>query len=100
MITDQILYFSGLGAGLGFVHTILGPDHYIPFVFMSKARQWKLQKTISITLLCGVGHVLSSILLGFIGIALSYGVSELTDLADKLIALKGVNHGKLVMSRA
>lgn len=26
--------------------------------------------------------------------------NELTDLADKLIALKGVNHGKLVMSRA
>ena len=83
MITDQILYFSGLGAGLGFVHTILGPDHYIQFVFMSKARQWKLKKTISITLLCGVGHVLSSILLGFIGIALSYGVSELTDLESK-----------------
>jgi ABC-type nickel/cobalt efflux system permease component RcnA len=80
MITDQILYFSGLGAGLGFVHTVLGPDHYIPFVFLSKARKWKLQKTISITLLCGFGHVLSSVLLGFLGIALSYGVTELTDL--------------------
>lgn len=83
MITEQIIYFSGLGAGLGFVHTILGPDHYIPFVFMSKARQWSMRKTISITLLCGLGHVLSSVLLGFIGIALSYGVTELTDFEDK-----------------
>jgi len=32
-------------------------------------------------------------------IALKGKASELTDLADKLIALKGVKHGKLVMSR-
>lgn len=79
MITDQIVYFAALGGGVGFVHTVLGPDHYIPFIFLAKARHWKLQKTISITLLCGLGHVLSSVLLGFIGIALSYGVTELTD---------------------
>jgi CopG family nickel-responsive transcriptional regulator len=33
-------------------------------------------------------------------IAVKGSANELTDLADKLIALKGVNHGKLVMSRA
>jgi hypothetical protein len=79
MITEQIVYFAALGGGVGFVHTVLGPDHYVPFIFLAKARQWNIRRTISITVLCGLGHVLSSVLLGFIGIALSYGVSELTD---------------------
>ena len=78
MITEQIVYFSALGASLGFVHTFLGPDHYIPFVFMAKARNWTQQKTIIITILCGLGHVLSSVALGFAGIALGIGVTRLT----------------------
>ncbi|MBA7522087.1 hypothetical protein ES705_14200 [subsurface metagenome] len=80
MITEQIIYFSGLGAAVGFVHTLLGPDHYIPFVFMAKARNWKQKKTISITVLCGLGHVASSVALGFAGIALGIGVTRLTDI--------------------
>lgn len=79
MITEQILYFSGLGAALGFVHTFLGPDHYIPFVFMARARNWNQKKTIAITILCGLGHVLSSVAIGFAGIALGIGVTRLTD---------------------
>jgi ABC-type nickel/cobalt efflux system permease component RcnA len=83
MITDQILYFSALGAGVGFVHTVLGPDHYVPFVFLARARNWKIQKTILVTFFCGIGHVLSSVALGFIGIALSFGVSELIEAEEK-----------------
>lgn len=78
MITDQIVYFSATGALLGFIHTLLGPDHYVPFIFMSKARKWSMTRTLSITALCGLGHVASSIALGFIGIALGIGVSKLT----------------------
>ncbi len=62
---------------IGFVHTILGPDHYVPFIVLSKARQWSSIKTIIITLLCGIGHVLSSIILGFVGIALGIAVFKL-----------------------
>jgi len=82
MITEQIVYFSGLGATLGFVHTFLGPDHYIPFVFMARARNWKQQKTIVITILCGLGHVLSSVALGFAGITLGIGVTRLTNMEE------------------
>jgi sulfite exporter TauE/SafE len=55
-------------ASLGFVHTVLGPDHYIPFIAISKTRSWSLRKTLAVTALCGLGHVLGSIALGFIGI--------------------------------
>jgi ABC-type nickel/cobalt efflux system permease component RcnA len=55
-------------ASLGFVHTVLGPDHYLPFIAISKARSWSLSKTLTVTVLCGIGHVLGSIAIGFIGI--------------------------------
>jgi len=44
---------------------------------MSKARKWSLPKTSIITILCGIGHVLSSVLLGFIGIGLGIAVFKL-----------------------
>ena len=80
ILSHQIVYFSALGGALGFVHTVLGPDHYIPFIFMAKARKWKIRRTMFITLLCGIGHVSSSIILGFIGIALGIGVTKLTNI--------------------
>lgn len=67
-------------ASIGFFHTLLGPDHYLPFVVMSRAGNWSLQKTAWITLLCGLGHVLSSVLLGVIGVALGIAVARMTAL--------------------
>jgi nickel/cobalt transporter (NicO) family protein len=52
--------------GLGFLHTILGPDHYVPFVMMAKAQNWSRTKTAWITTLCGLGHVGSSVVIGAI----------------------------------
>lgn len=58
-------------------HTLLGPDHYLPFVAMGRARRWSINKTLAVTALCGVGHVLGSVLLGMIGIALGTAVFAL-----------------------
>ncbi len=55
---------------VGFLHTILGPDHYIPFVAMSRTNDWPATKTASITALCGLGHVLSSVVIGSLGLML------------------------------
>lgn len=63
---------------LGFIHTLFGPDHYLPFVMMSWARKWSGLKTAVITFLCGVGHVGSSVVLGLIGVALGLAVNKLT----------------------
>ena len=64
-------------ATIAFVHTVFGPDHYLPFIVLSRARGWSIVKTIWITLLCGIGHVGSSIVLGAIGIGAGIGVSKL-----------------------
>jgi len=65
-------------ASLGFVHTVLGPDHYIPFIAIAKAKNWSITKTLGITALCGVGHVLGSIVIGFIGIFSGFALDQLT----------------------
>ena len=70
-----------LAAGsIGFVHTILGPDHYLPFIVMSRAGRWSLGKTVVITALCGFGHVLGSVVLGSLGIAFGFAVAGLETL--------------------
>jgi len=62
--------FVAAAAVVGLVHTLAGPDHYLPFVALAKAKSWKWRKTLVVTLLCGVGHVLSSLLLAAGGVAL------------------------------
>ncbi len=70
-----ILTFSA--ASIGLLHTLLGPDHYLPFIAMARARRWSLAKTALMTVICGVGHVASSVVLGFVGVALGIAVIRL-----------------------
>lgn len=77
MISSEIWILAGTAVFLGFFHTLVGPDHYLPFIAMAKARQWPMRKTLAISFLCGLGHVLSSVLLGFVGLALGVAVSRL-----------------------
>lgn len=62
---------------IGVVHTIAGPDHYIPFVALSKSRNWSRVKTINIVIISGIAHVFSSVVIGFIGIGAGIGLSKL-----------------------
>jgi hypothetical protein len=36
----EIWILAGAAAGIGFIHTVIGPDHYLPFIVMAKARKW------------------------------------------------------------
>lgn len=57
-------------AGLALTHTLLGPDHYLPFIMLARARRWSRARTLLVTAACGAGHVASSVLLGMLGLAL------------------------------
>lgn len=76
-MTDNLTALTITAASLAFVHTVLGPDHYLPFIVMSKARKWTIYKTSWVTLLSGFGHVISSILLGTIGIGVGIALNKL-----------------------
>ena len=59
------------------MHTLMGPDHYLPFIVLAKARNWSILRTSLITLLCGLGHVGSSVVLGLIGISFGLALANL-----------------------
>jgi len=64
-------------ATLGLVHTLIGPDHYLPFVMIGRAQKWSWPRLLIVTASCGVGHVLSSIVLGLVGVAAGMAVDRL-----------------------
>lgn len=76
-MSPEVLALTTTAAVVAFVHTLLGPDHYLPFVVMSRARQWSRARTLRITLLCGAGHLVGSVLLGLLGIALGLSLTSL-----------------------
>lgn len=69
-----LLFTTG---SIGFLHSIMGPDHYIPFIVMSRSGQWSNKKTILITILCGFGHIISSVALALIVILLGQTIINL-----------------------
>jgi len=44
-----IIIFTAIPVGI--LHTLFGPDHYVPFIALAKAHHWSLKKTTWITLL-------------------------------------------------
>jgi ABC-type nickel/cobalt efflux system permease component RcnA len=65
---------------VGAVHTLLGPDHYVPFVAMSRAGGWSLGKTLRVTAACGLAHVAGSIAIGVVGLVFGLAVMRLETL--------------------
>lgn len=72
----QALIFTAIS--IAFLHTLTGPDHYMPFIALAKARGWSAGKTIGWTLTCGIGHVLSSVLLGLGGAAIGWSFATIS----------------------
>jgi sulfite exporter TauE/SafE len=67
-------------AAVALLHTLMGPDHYVPFIVMARARRWSALRTSVITLACGVGHVGSSVVLGLVGVACGLGLQRIAHL--------------------
>jgi nickel/cobalt exporter len=76
-MTDAIPILAGTAAVIGLGHTLAGPDHYLPFIVIGKAKKWSLSKTLWITFLCGLGHVAGSIVFGLLGATLGIALREL-----------------------
>jgi nickel/cobalt exporter len=76
-MTNELILLLVTAVSLAVVHTLAGPDHYLPFIVISRARNWSYAKTSWFTVLCGFGHVGSSVVIGLIGIAFGIGLSKL-----------------------
>ena len=88
-MSNELYLLTLTAASIGFLHTLLGPDHYIPFIVMAKAGKWTLRKTVIVTILSGIGHVGSSIILGFIGIFFGIALTKLTHIESMRGELAG-----------
>jgi nickel/cobalt exporter len=104
---DQLVLLLGSAAAVGFLHTVLGPDHYLPFVALSRARGWSLRKTLAITGLCGLGHIAGSVAIGLIGIATGVALRTLDlieshrgEIAAWLLIAFGLAYGAWGLVRA
>lgn len=75
--SPEILALLVSAAGIAFTHTLMGPDHYLPFVAMAVERRWSWQRLLSITLLCGAVHLVGSVLLGALGILLQAEIDSI-----------------------
>jgi len=61
---------------IGLIHTISGPDHYLPLIVFSRARKWNAWQTAGWTALCAIGHVLGSVAVGMAGVFLGWELSK------------------------
>ncbi len=93
-MSQELLLLSYTAFSIGFLHTLLGPDHYIPFIAMAKAGKWSKQKTILVTVLSGIGHVLGSIILGIVGISIGTALNIL----EEIESYRGVIAGWALVS--
>lgn len=76
-MTPEVQILMVTAASIAFIHTLMGPDHYLPFVSMGAAKKWSMRKVLTITALCGLGHIAGSIVLGFIGVALQVQIGTI-----------------------
>ncbi len=76
-MTGGLLALSTTALTIGVVHTLLGPDHYLPFVALARSRNWSRSRTLLVTGLCGIGHVFGSVVLGLIGLVAGIVVGRL-----------------------
>jgi nickel/cobalt transporter (NicO) family protein len=77
MSPESLPVLCGTAASIAFVHTLVGVDHAVPFVALGKAKAWSLGKALGIAALCGVAHVLASVLLGALGIGLGLALGSI-----------------------
>jgi len=84
-------------AGIAISHAILGPDHYAPFIAISNALSWSRAKTAFIVFISGLAHVLSSVVIGGIGLLLGLSLKSLEwfegtrgEVAGWLLILAGI----------
>lgn len=57
------------------VHTLI-PDHWLPFVLVSRAERWSVRRTVSVTTASALLHVVVSIVLGLAIVLLGRGAGQ------------------------
>ena len=76
MNETTISLILGLAVLDAVMHTLAGPDHYIPFIMIAKSRGYGMLRTMAWTLACGIGHVGSALLIALLFTYAAHLLSE------------------------
>ena len=83
IMPNDILLLCFTSVPVAFLHTLMGPDHYVPFIALSRDRQWTLRKTYLVIFGCALAHVFASAILAMFGVYLGWTLDTLTGLNDQ-----------------
>jgi hypothetical protein len=90
-MNTEALFLVAAVAGVGVLHTIV-PDHWVPITLIARQRGWSKSETVGVAFKAGVGHVLSTLVIGlvvwFAGVAFATRFGHVVDTAAS-IALIG-----------
>lgn len=64
-------------------HTLL-PEHWMPFVLVGKAQKWNAKKTLLVAAAAATGHVLITLLLGFVVVFITSNILNYIENFSKL----------------
>jgi|SRR5690554_15056 len=78
----EFSFLLATAVSVSVLHTIAGPDHYIPFIAIGKSKGWKLPRIVFWTMICGTAHVLASVLIASGGAALGFSLTKIDGLND------------------
>jgi len=76
-VPEGMQVLLGSAVAIALLHTLIGVDHTLPFVVLGKAQGWSLKRTLALTAVCGLGHVISSVLIGVVGIGMGLALLRL-----------------------
>ena len=77
MTESSVFVLLATAVSIGFVHTLIGVDHSLPFVVLGRARGWSLRRVLAVTAACGLAHVVSSVAIGALGIGVGVALDQL-----------------------
>ncbi|MFM7109076.1 MAG: hypothetical protein ACKOZU_10875 [Planctomycetaceae bacterium] len=104
---SELAALCATAVAIGAGHTLLGPDHYVPFAVMSRAGRWSAGKTAALTAACGLGHVAGSVVIGVAAIAAGTALAPIEgleglrgDVAAWLLVGVGLAYGAWGLVRA
>lgn len=63
MISNNLWPFLLTGLTVSILHAAL-PTHWLPFVLAGRAQKWSYSRTVSILMIAGLGHILTTSLIG------------------------------------
>jgi len=72
---------------VGSLHS-LAPDHWVPVAAVARARGWSRARTTRVALICGLGHVTVSVLLGLL--ALLFGTQLFESFGERMVSIAGL----------